>query len=185
MVKKVTGFLASDGRFFDDGVQCEAYDAQEGLKEALASLGIKDPQTAFVLIQRCRDQILRYLTAISNLPETQEDDSDKPATRRKPYIEEGDTFGDIAIDTDEDNDNLGEEDLGEPEEEAQTIQPLPPGVREPMSDLGSYIQPTPIRHQRPVNGPRGRKPDARNIRDDEDLAATPRRPPAKARRGDR
>jgi len=176
MVKKVTGFLAADGKFFDDGDQCEAYDAQEGLKEALAALGIKEPQTAFVLIQRCRDQILRYLTAIGNLPTAEQDE------------EQADEFAEVAddvlADSIEDDDNFGEEDEGA-SEEAQSIQPLPPGVRKPMSDLGSYIQPTPIRHQRKVNGPRGRQPNARDIRNDEDLAVTPRRPAPKARRGDR
>jgi hypothetical protein len=177
MVKKVTGFLAADGRFFDDGVQCEAYDAGEGLKEALATLGIKDPQTAFVLIQRCREQILRYLTAIADLP-TAEQDAEEEAGNE--YV-----GAEFDTNTDEDDDNLGEEDVGESEEEAQTIQPLPPGVRKPVSDLGSYIQPTPIRHQRSVNGPRGRKPNARDIRNDEDLAATPRRPTSPPRRGNR
>ena len=175
MVKKVTGFLASDGRFFDDGEQCEAYDAQEGLKEALAQLGIKDPQTAFVLIQRCREQILRYLTAISNLPTAEQADDDE-------FTEVADG---VLDQPDEDDDPLSEEVFGEPEEAAETIQPLPPGVRKPMSDLGRYIQPTPVRHQRKVNGPRGRQPDARDIRNDEDLAATPRRPAPKARRGNR
>jgi hypothetical protein len=181
MVKKVTGFLAADGRFFDDGVQCEAYDAQEGLKEALAALGIKEPQTAFVLIQRCREQIFRYLTAISHLPEEEIEETEDQDN------DEGELGGtetgvdEIAF---EDDDNIGEEDERE-SEETQSIQPLPPGVRKPMSDLGSYIQPTPIRHQRKVNGPRGRQPNARDLRNDEDLAATPRRPAPKARRGDR
>lgn len=176
MVEKVEGFLAADNTFFPTAEECESYESQEALKAELADLGIKAPEQAFALINKCRVSILRYLNAVAAMPqdETTEDNSDEGEL----YGAEGDEL------VYEDDDDLGEGDDGESEEDAQALQSLPPGVRKPVSNLGRYIQPTPIRHERPINGPRGRKPDARDIRDGEGVAATPRRRTPKARRGD-
>jgi len=163
VVQKAQGFLAEDGRFFSTEESCEAYEAQEALRRMLGELGIKDPHQAFGLINKCGDLILRYLNAIAALPEVD---------REPEEVEDVEQL---------DDDNIGEEDFGEPEEEFETVQPLPPGVRKPMPDLGRHIQPTQIRHERTINGPRGRKSNARDIRDGEDLATTSRRRPPKAR----
>lgn len=171
MVEKVEGFLAADNTFFPTAEECEAYESQEALKADLADLGIKAPEQAFALIHRCRVPILRYLNAIAAMPqEEMEDNGDES--------EQGDEL------VYEDDDNLSEGDDGEPEEDAQALQSLPPGVRKPMPDLGRHIQPTPIRHERPINGPRSRKPDARNLRGSKGVAAAPRRLTPKPRRGD-
>lgn len=177
MVEPVQGFLADDGRFFPTAEECEAYESQEVLKTELAALGIKDPAQAFGLINKCRISIMRYLNAVASMPEDMEIDND-----------EGE-LGGIKISAgdgeSEDDDYLGEGDIGDAEEDAETIQLLPPGVHKPMPDLGRHIQPTKIRHERKINGPRGGQPDARDIRDSKGVATPPRRPAPKARRGDR
>lgn len=176
MVESVTGFLASDGKFFPKEEECEVYESALLLREALSEMGVKGPDAAFHLIVRCRSQIMRYLEAIEQLP--QEETQDDAEGDEHGYQAGDELTEDTATTLD---DNIGEEDFGESEEEAQASQPLPPGVREPVSDLGRHLQPTQIRHQRTINGPRGRQPDARNIRDGADMAVTPRRPAPKTR----
>lgn len=180
MVESVTGFLASDGRFFADEARCEAYESAVLLREALSQMGIKGPDAAFQLIIRCRTQIMRYLEAIEQVP--QEETQDNAEGDEHGYQAGDELTEDTATTLDN---NIGEEDFGESEEKAQATQPLPPGVREPMPDLGRHIQPTTIRHQRTINGPRGRQPDARDIRDGANMAVTPRRRPPKTRGEDR
>lgn len=164
MVQKVDGFLTSDGRYFPTEEEAEFNEAKMLLEEALAASGVRDAKTAFGLIWTCREPIMRFLNA-TQAAEMNGETTDEPEE----------------VDYGLDDDNLGERDLDEPEEDTEAVQPLPPGVRKPVSDVGRHIQPTKILVERKINGPRGRQPDARDIRGGESVATTPRRRPPKTR----
>lgn len=186
MVEPVQGFIADDGTFFKTKELCEAHEAQRELRLALSQLGMKDPDRAFSLINKCSHLIWRYLVAMSALPVV-DNQEDEPDTEENDD-DEGE-LGGIEIGAgdgeSEDDNNFSEGDIGDAEEDAETVQLLPPGVHKPMPDLGRHIQPTKIRHERKINGPRGGQSNARNLRDSEDMATPPRRPPPKTRRGNR
>jgi hypothetical protein len=161
MAEKVQGFQTNDGTFFHTLAEANAHEALSKLQYAFDNARVKNAELAINFIVGFRKEILEYLTALMALPNDADvaDTSIPPPPEEAEYEIDANSFGEG-----QDDDHISEEVDGEPEEEAQAVQPLPPGVRKPVSDLGRHIQPTPIRHERPVNGPRGGKPDARGVR---------------------
>jgi hypothetical protein len=156
-MKKVSGFMTSDGRFFDLEEEAEFAEAESLLVRQLHDQRLKSTDRFLELLVTSMTAVRRYLNAYSAIDHG-------TATRDDPGGNAEDTAGDMdAIDEQGD---LDQEDDRPPEEEAESVLELPPGVREPVPDVGRHIQPTKIRQQRPINGPRGRRGNASSVRDD-------------------
>lgn len=161
MAEKAQGFLSHDGVFFHTMQEANAHEALDRLKLSLAGAKVKNPDSTISFIIGFRFEILDYLTALAALPQDAEVDAVEapPQAEEQEYEIDPNSFGEG-----QDDDHISETVDGESEEEAQSVQPLPPGVRKPVPDLGRHIQPTQVRHERPVNGPRSRGKNASGVR---------------------
>lgn len=155
MVTQVEGFISEDGTFFRDAAEARAHEALFRLRVSLEQANMKNIDSALSFIASFRIEIMDYLNAIADM-DTKEDTTN---TEEAQYEIDANSFGEG-----QDDNHISETIDGEPEEEAQSVQPLPPGVRKPVPDLGRHIQPTQVRHERPVNGPRSGGKNASGVR---------------------
>jgi hypothetical protein len=156
-MKKVTGFMTSDGGFFDKEEEAEFAEAEDLLVRHLHEQRLKSTDRFLELLVNSATAVRRYLNAYEAV-------NHGTPPRDAPESTGGDDIGEGAyIDAQGD---LDQEDDASAEDEAEGVFELPPGVREPVPDVGRHIKPTPIRQQRPVNGPRGRRSNASSVRDD-------------------
>jgi hypothetical protein len=63
-MKKVSGYLADDGTFFDAEADVELYEALHALEFSVKNIGA-DPAKFMIVVEGCQDQLMRYLNAQS------------------------------------------------------------------------------------------------------------------------
>jgi hypothetical protein len=156
-MKKVTGFMTSDGGFFDKEEEAEFAEAEDLLVKHLHEQRLKSTDRFLELLVNSATAVRRYLNAYEAV-------NHGTPPRDAPGGDTEDAEGDM--DTADEQSDLDQEDDTSAEDEAEGVFELPPGVREPVPDVGRHIKPTTIRQQRPVNGPRGRRSNASSVRDD-------------------
>lgn len=158
MTQKVTGYITNDGKFFPDEREAAEYEAHVDLVRVLQEVGARNVPAIIQLINGCRNEIERYLAVhpVAVAAETEKGDT---------YEVDTSGFGEGAADGEgSDDDHISEENDEDAEDDTATVLPLPPGVREPMPDVGRHIQSTKVRVQRPVNVTRGGGGNASGVR---------------------
>jgi len=158
-MKKTSGYLTDDGRFFEEEEEAEFAEAEQALLKSLPP-ALKNIDRFVEVILGSMTEIRRYYNAYSAI------NRNGVATRDDPEPDGGDSEWQRDNRTEEVRGDLDQEDDRPAEEDAEGVLELPPGVREPMPDVGRHIQPTKIRQQRPIHGARGRRGNASGVRDD-------------------
>jgi hypothetical protein len=157
-MKKTTGYLTDDGRFFDLEEEAEFAEAEQALLKSLPP-ALKNIDRFVEVILGSMTEIRRYFNAYSAI-------NHGTATRNDPGGDEPDGEWQRDNRVEEVPGDLDQEDDRPTEEDVESILELPPGVREPVPDVGRHIQPTKVRQQRPIHGARGRRGNASGVRDD-------------------
>jgi hypothetical protein len=154
-MKKTTGYLTDDGRFFDLEEDAEFAEAEQALLKSLPP-ALKNIDRFVEVILGSMTEIRRYYNAYTAI-------NDRTPTRNDPGGDEPESEwqrdNEVPSDLDQEDDSIAEEG-------AESVLELPPGVREPVPDVGRHIQPTKVRQQRPIHGARGRRGNASGVRDD-------------------
>lgn len=139
MAEQVSGYLTEDGTFFRDQYSAELQEAEQALDTA-AGLHNVNPEKLRSLINAISPSIERYLAA------------------RKAYCTKIVSYNEFGQKSDPPSND--HEDDERPSENLASVFQQPPGVREPVPNVGGRKLPKAIRHDRESDGFGGRDSDA-------------------------
>lgn len=168
-MRQAAGYLTDDGTFFDNANDAELYESIEALT-AKAEAERIDPTKLIAAVDKCQDEIRRYIDA--KLPEPTFSPYDKVSVEAKydpkaPFI--------IHWPDDANNKNplgIDHTDNARATGYAQAVFEQPSRSDESMSNMGSGISAETLRDNSPLDGPGSRRSDASSIRSDPDMAVT-------------
>lgn len=167
-MKAASGYLASDGTFFESAAEAEYYEARIVL-EGLLITDMNSPELFIEILEKNHEEIERFIKA-ANAKRGLEREWE--AYER----EKAESFGYTKHEDDSADDEAGEKATDPPQHE-------PIASRQYVPDMGRSISAKEIREQREEHGTRMRKADARRVRRRKDMATGAHSGAEKARRG--
>jgi hypothetical protein len=149
-MKRVTGFLADDGTYFDAKADAELYEALHALEFSVRNIGA-DPVKFMIVVEGCQEQLRRYLDAKAGYEKSE-------ATGPRPGA------GTAPDSVDHANDSRTEAAAPVLEQSLDEHQHVP--------DVRSGISTEAVRDNGPVDGAGGGSVDARSVRRAPHMATT-------------
>lgn len=147
-MKRVTGFLADDGVYFDAKEDAELYEALHALEFSVRNIGA-DPAKFMIVVEGCQEQLRRYLDAKVSYEKSE-------ATGPRP--------GAAPDSVDHTNDSRTEA--------AAPVLEQSPDEHQHVPDVRSGVSTEAVRNDSPVDGTGGGSVDARSIRRAPHMATT-------------
>jgi hypothetical protein len=153
-MRRVNGFIASDGTFFETADQCEFYEANYALDYAVRAIGA-DPDKFRIVVNGCASQVRRYLDAKEAFEKAEYADGGAWAARAEPAAPS----------------DLDRARHGEATRDATSVQQQPADSDQHVSDVGSGERAEAVSNERSEHGAGVRSALARSLRGSTSVAA--------------